>query len=181
MEFPDILFLYIYQFCLVVMSSCSLMPNISSHFLLFMSSISFVQSMLYPSAMSSNNLMLNIITSSPMLTMISSAKLNQPSTMAVVPTPLSTLPFAKSCAMIEAATEAVCCHRTDTRTKIEATKIRASATCETALDGKDFVSRTDPSSSTVSCHEGNESRRRKQKKAKITATILVNVSTALSL
>ena len=71
--------------------------------------------------------MLNIITSKPMVTTINSEKANQPSIMAVVPTPLSTLPFPKSCAMMEAATEAVCCQRTETRTKIEAMKMMASA------------------------------------------------------
>jgi len=59
--------------------------------------------------------------------MISNAKLNQPNTIAVVPTPLLTLPFPKSWAMIEAATEAVCCQRTETRTKMEAMKMIARA------------------------------------------------------
>lgn len=71
--------------------------------------------------------MLNIMTKRPMVTTISNAKLNQPSTMAVVPTPLSTLPLPKSWAMIEAATEAVCCQRTETSTNIDAMNMMASA------------------------------------------------------
>lgn len=71
--------------------------------------------------------MLRIMTSNPIVTMISSANPNHPSTIAVVPTPLRTLPFPRSCAMIDAATEAVCCQSTETRTKIEAMKIMARA------------------------------------------------------
>ena len=76
----------------------------------------------------SSKCMLNIITSNPIVTTISSAKPNQPSTIAEVPTPLLTLPLPKSCAICAAATEAVCCHSTLTSTKIEAMKISASAT-----------------------------------------------------
>ena len=67
------------------------------------------------------------MTSRPIVTIINNAKLNQPNTIAVVPTPLLTLPFPKSWAMIEAATEAVCCQRTETRTKMEAMKMIARA------------------------------------------------------
>ena len=67
------------------------------------------------------------MTNRAMVTMISNAKLNHPSTIAAVPTPLNTLPLPRSCAIIEAATEAVCCHRTETSTKIEAMKMRANA------------------------------------------------------
>ena len=69
--------------------------------------------------------MLKIMTSSPIVTTINKANPNQPSTMAVVPTPLSTLPLPRSCAIIEAATDAVCCQRTETRMKMEETKMMA--------------------------------------------------------
>ncbi len=58
---------------------------------------------------------------------MSNVKPNQPSTMTLVPTPLLTLPLPKSCAIMDAATEAVCCQRTETRTNIEAMKMIASA------------------------------------------------------
>lgn len=116
--------------------------------------------------------MLRIMTSSPMVTMMSSVKENQPRTMALVPTPDFTLPFAKSSAMVDAATEAVCCHRTETSTKMEAMKMMARATWETGLLGKGFTSRSDPSLSSSSCQPGKVARRRKQMKAKIMAMIL---------
>lgn len=59
--------------------------------------------------------------------MISSANPNQPNTIAVTPTPVDTEPFSKFSAIVAAATLAVCCHRTDTRTKMAATKTTASA------------------------------------------------------
>ena len=76
----------------------------------------------------SSTLILNSITSNPTVTITSSVNPNQPRIIAVVPTPLLTLPLPKSCAITDAATDAVCCHSTDTRTKTEATKITASAT-----------------------------------------------------
>jgi hypothetical protein len=91
---------------------------------------------------SANTLILNIITSNPMVTMIRRANENHPRTIAVLPTPLRTLPFPRSCAMMEAATEAVCCHNTDTSTKMDAMKIMASATWETGLDGNGLTSRS---------------------------------------
>ena len=81
-------------------------------------------------------LILNIITNNPMVTMMKSANPNQPKIIAVDPTPLLTLPFPRSWAIVLAATEAVCCHSTETSTNMEATNMRASATCETGLDGK---------------------------------------------
>lgn len=72
--------------------------------------------------------MLKIMTSNPIVTMISNVNENQPMTMALVPTPDLTLPFPKSSAMILAATDAVCCHNTDTSTKMEAMKMMAKAT-----------------------------------------------------
>jgi len=65
-------------------------------------------------AISSNNRILNIITTSPIVTITNNANPNQPNIIAVAPTPLFTLPFPKSCAICAAATEAVCCHSTDT-------------------------------------------------------------------
>lgn len=104
--------------------------------------------------------------------MMSSVKLNQPITMALVPTPLSTLPLPKSCAMTLAATEAVCCQRTLTRTKMLAMKMMASATWLTGLDGKGLTSRSEPSLSVSSCQPGKVARRSRQMKAKMMAMML---------
>lgn len=92
--------------------------------------------------------------------------------MAEVPTPDLTLPFPRSCAMVLAATEAVCCHSTDTRTKTEAINIRARATCETGREGKGLTSLSEPRSSVSSCQPGNVARRRKVTKARTMATML---------
>ena len=92
--------------------------------------------------------------------------------MAVVPTPLRTLPLPRSWAMMEAATDAVCCHRTDTRTNIDAMKIIASAICETGREGNGLTSRSDPESSASSCQPGKVARSRRQMKAKTIAMIL---------
>lgn len=107
-----------------------------------------------------------------MVTMINSVKLNQPITMALVPTPLLTLPFPKSWAMTLAATEAVCCQRTDTSTKMEAMKMMARDTWLTGRLGKGLTSRSDPSESSSSCQPGKVARRRKQMKAKMMAMML---------
>ena len=64
---------------------------------------------------------------SPIVTIIKRAKPNHPRIIAAVPTPDLTLPLPKSCAIVLAATDAVCCHSTDTRTKTLATNINASA------------------------------------------------------
>ena len=76
----------------------------------------------------SSKWMLKIMTNNPIVTIINSANPNQPNTRALVPTPLLTLPVPKSWAICAPATEAVCCQRTLTRTKIEAMKMSASAT-----------------------------------------------------
>lgn len=115
---------------------------------------------------------LKIMTRRPIVTMMSSAKLNQPRIMAVAPTPLRTLPLPSACAMREAATEAVCCHSTDTSTKMEAMKMMASATCDTGRDGNGFLASTEPVSSISSCHPGKVASSRKQMKARMMATIL---------
>lgn len=112
------------------------------------------------------------MTSRPIVTMMRSVKLNQPRTMADVPTPDKTLPFPKSCAMTDAATDAVCCHRTLTSTKMEAMKIMARAICETGLEGNGLISRSEPSESSSSCQPGKVARSRKQTKAKMMAMIL---------
>ena len=125
----------------------------------------------YPNV-SLRTLMLNIITSKPIVTTMSRAKLNHPNTIAVVPTPLLTLPLPKSCAMTLAATEAVCCHNTETRINIEAMKMIARAIWETGREGKGLTSRSDPLSSSSSCQPGKVARRRRQMKAKIMAMIL---------
>lgn len=93
-------------------------------------------------------------------------------TMALVPTPLLTEPFPKSWAMTEAATEAVCCQRTETRTKMDEIKMMARAICETGRDGKGLTSRSDPSESSVSCQPGKVANKMKQTKAKTMAMIL---------
>jgi hypothetical protein len=113
-----------------------------------------------------------IMTSRPIVTMMSRVKLNQPSTMADVPTPDRTEPLPKSCAMTDAATEAVCCHRTETRTKMEAMKMMAREICETAREGKGLTSRSEPSESSSSCQPGKVARRRKQMNAKMMAMML---------
>ena len=104
--------------------------------------------------------------------MINNANPNHPSTIAVVPTPLKTLPFPRSCAIIEAATEAVCCHSTETRTKIEAMKMIANAIWETGRDGKGLTSRSLPDASSSSCHPGKVARSSRQIKANTMATML---------
>lgn len=75
--------------------------------------------------------------------------------------------------MIEAATDAVCCHRTETRTKIEAINMIASAICETGRDGNGLTSRSSPLSSASSCQPGNVARRRRQMNAKTIAMMLL--------
>ena len=79
---------------------------------------------------------LRIININPTVTMTRKQNPNQPNTIAPDPTPLRTLPFAISCAIVLAATDAVCCHNTETNTNTDETKMRASAACETGLDGK---------------------------------------------
>ena len=130
------------------------------------------------SAISVSTRILRIITSKPIVTMMSSVKLNQPMTMALVPTPLLTLPLPKSWAMTDAATDAVCCHNTETRTKMAAMKMMASATCETGRDGNGFTSRSEPSESVSSCHTGKVARRRTQMKAKMMAMMLGRIQLA---
>ena len=121
--------------------------------------------------------MLKIIINNPTVTMMSNAKPNQPNTIAVVPTPLFTLPLPKSAAICAAATEAVCCHKTLTSTKTEAMKMRARATCETGREGKGLMSMSEPvRASRSSCQPGKVARRRKVMKARTMATMLVRVS-----
>lgn len=74
--------------------------------------------------------------------------------------------------MMEAATEAVCCQRTETRTKIEAMKIIARAIWETGREGKGLTSRSEPWASSSSCQPGKVARRRRQMNAKIIAMML---------
>ena len=116
--------------------------------------------------------MLNIITKSPKVTTTSSPNPNQPNIIAVVPTPLLTLPFPKSCTTVDAATAAVCCHMMLTSTKTEETNIVASATCETGRDGKGLTSVSEPDDEMSVCQPGKVARRRKAKKARTMATIL---------
>lgn len=120
----------------------------------------------------SNMLILIIMTKSPIVTIMSNANPNQPNIIAVAPTPLWTLPLPRSWAMVLAATEAVCCHSTDTRTNTDAMNIRARATCETGREGKGWIACWEPLSSTSSCQPGKVARMRKQKNARIIATIL---------
>jgi len=122
----------------------------------------------------SNTCILKIITNNPMVTIINRVKLNQPITMADVPTPDLTLPLARSCATMLAATDAVCCQRTDTSTKMDAMKMMASATWLTAREGKGLTSRSaEPSPSlSSSCQPGKVASRRRQMKAKMIAMML---------
>lgn len=121
-------------------------------------------------------MMLRIMQSRPMETMMKNAKPNQPSNMAEVPTPLLTLPFPRSCAIVLAATEAVCCQRTDTRMNTEATKIRARATCDTGRDGNGLTSMSEPWLLSSSCQPGKVASRRNDRNANISATILVKLN-----
>jgi hypothetical protein len=57
--------------------------------------------------------------------------------------------------------------------KIEATKMMASAICETGREGKGLTSRSDPSSSSSSCQPGKVARRSRQMNEKTTATMLI--------
>lgn len=107
-----------------------------------------------------------------MVTMTSKPNPNQPNIIADDPTPLFTLPFPRSWATELAATEAVCCHKTETRMKTEETKIRARADCDTKRDGNGLTSRSEPVSPSSSCQPGNVASKMKQKKARIIATIL---------
>lgn len=115
---------------------------------------------------------LNIMTNRPIVTIISNVNENQPSTIALVPTPDLTAPLPKSSAIVLAATDAVCCHNTDTSTKMEAMKMMARATCDTGREGKGFTSRSEPTLSSSSCQPGKVARRRKQTKAKMMAMML---------
>lgn len=74
--------------------------------------------------------------------------------------------------MVLAATEAVCCHSTDTSTNTDAMNMRARAICETGREGKGWICCWEPLSSTSSCQPGKVARMRKQKNARIIATIL---------
>jgi hypothetical protein len=75
--------------------------------------------------------------------------------------------------MVAAATEAVCCHRTLTRTKMEEMKMRARATWETGREGKGLTSTSEPVwRSRSSCQPGKVARRMKVMKARIMATML---------
>lgn len=115
---------------------------------------------------------LSIMTSNPIVTAVKRPKLNQPSTIAVVPTPDFTEPFPRSCATCDAATEAVCCHNTLTRTKTAAMKMRARAVCETAREGKGLTSTSEPPCLSA-CQPGKVARSRKVMKAKTMAMMLV--------
>lgn len=115
---------------------------------------------------------LNIMTKRPIVTIISNVNENQPSTMALVPTPDLTAPLPKSSAIVLAATDAVCCHNTETSMKMEAMKMMARATCDTGREGKGLTSRSEPTLSSSSCQPGKVARRRKQTKAKMMAMML---------
>ncbi|KAB8659307.1 hypothetical protein FH972_026196 [Carpinus fangiana] len=107
--------------------------------------------------------MLRIMTSKPIVTTTKSPKPNQPRTMAVVPTPLFTLPLPKSCAICAAATDAVCCQSTLTSTKMEEMKMRASAACETGREGNGLTSTSEPVlGSGSSCQPGKVASRMKE-------------------
>ena len=107
-----------------------------------------------------------------MVTMMRRVKENQPRTMAEEPMPDMTESLPRSWAMMEAATEAVCCHSTDTSTNTDAMKMMDSATYDTGRLGNGFTSRSEPSLSASSCHPGNVASSRKHTKAKMIAMIL---------
>lgn len=116
------------------------------------------------------------MTSSPIVTTTIKPNANQPRTIADDPIPLLTLPLPMSWAIVLAATDAVCCHNTETSTKTDETKMRASAAWDTGRDGNGFTSFSEPLASASSCHPGKVARRMKQKKARIMATMLVSLS-----
>jgi hypothetical protein len=72
---------------------------------------------------------------------------------------------------MDAATEAVCCHKTETRMKILAMNMMARAIWDTGRLGKGFTSRSEPSTSS-SCQPGKVASRRRQMNANMMATIL---------
>lgn len=123
-----------------------------------------------------NSRRFRIMTSNPIVTITIRANPNQPRTIAEVPTPLLTLPFPRSWAIVLAPTDAVCCHSTDTSTNTAATNIKARATCDTGREGKGFTSTSDPLGSVSSCHPGKVARTMKQKKARMTAMMLGIIS-----
>jgi hypothetical protein len=93
--------------------------------------------------------------------------------MAVVPTPLLTLPLPRSCTMVDAATEAVCCHMMLTSTKTDEMKTVARAAWDTGLDGKGLTSVSDPLAEVSVCQPGKVASRRNVRKARTMATMLI--------
>jgi len=121
----------------------------------------------------SSRCILRTITTSPTVTIANNANPNQPNTIAVTPTPLATLPFAKSCVICDAETAATCCHNTVMSTNTEEMKMRASAICVTGREGNGFTSTSLPvRASRSSCQPGNVARRRKVMKARTRAAML---------
>ena len=108
----------------------------------------------------------------PMGTMTRSAKPAQPKAIAVVPTPPATLPYAMAWAVVAEATDAVCCQRIETNINNMASVDVAKALRETAREGNGFTSRSDPLSSTSSCHPGNVSIRKRVTSARTMAAML---------
>jgi hypothetical protein len=66
----------------------------------------------------------------------------------------------------------VCCHSTDTSTKMDAMKMMASAICDTGRLGNGLTSRSEPELLDSSCQPGKVASRRRQMKAKMMAMIL---------
>lgn len=93
--------------------------------------------------------------------------------MAVEPTPLLTLPLPRSCTMVDAATEAVCCHMMLTSTKTDEMNTVAKAAWDTGLDGNGLTSVSEPLAEVSVCQPGKVARRRKVRKARTMATMLV--------
>ena len=120
----------------------------------------------------SSNEILNIMTSNPSVTTTNNPNPNQPNIIAVVPTPLFTLPFPRSCTIVDAATAAVCCHMMLTRINTEEMKIVARATCETGREGKGLTSVSEPDEEVSVCQPGKVASRRKVRKARTMATML---------
>ena len=118
------------------------------------------------------------MTRRPIVTIISSANPNHPNTIAVTPTPVSTLPFPMVSAIVAAATLAVCCQSTLTSTKIAATNMMASEICETARLGR---RRTLGPSGYSSSYPGNVASSNSTTVAKMIATMIKYGNTMLSL
>ncbi len=116
--------------------------------------------------------MLNIMTSRPMVTMMRRVKLNQPMTIALVPTPDKTLPLARVLGYDAGCYRGRVLPQHRDEDEDAGDEDDGQATCDTGRDGNGLTSRSEPSLSSSSCHPGKVARRRRQMKAKMMAIML---------